>query len=318
MIGFGLRQLQIVLNHKADEVQHEFVAISDRLEKVGRLLLEEVAEDRERLKAEQGVLRARQALVADNINLWRQRARGVLQQRGGTTLRAYLEELNLLEDAEVRAAVQHTLYLMDAPPEELERLAAEQGRPEAKRTPVGRLIERGRTDYDLRGADPAARQRASVEFANRPGMAMDMEAIAEAESYAGDDDPIVRELAALTAIQLHRFRAMRMADLDVAHQAVQALAKIPNSGAIPALVEILETPRSGFVLAEGSTVESDNNRSRMVALLRLAEWHTAEAQAAIRARRFDRDSSIVRAAKRALELFPGDWDGTLKRPEPPA
>ncbi len=318
MIGFGLRQLQVVLHRKADEVQREFVAVSERLEKIGRLLLEVGGEERERLKAEQVQLRARQSLVADNVNLWRQRARQVLQQRGGTTLRAYLEELNLLEDAEVRPAVQHALYLMDAPPEELERLAEERARPEANRTPVGRLIERSRTEPELRGPDPAPRQRAAVEFANRPGMSMDLGAIAESESFVGDGDPIVRELAALMSIQLHRFRAMRMADLDVAHQAVQALAKIPNAGAIPVLAEVLETPRSGFVLVEGETVESDNDRSRMVALLRLAEWHTAEAQAAIRARRFDRDSSIVRAANRALELFPGDWDGTLKRPEPPA
>jgi len=316
VIGFGLRQLQAALNRKADEVQREFVAVSDRLEKIGRLLMEEAGEKHERLKAEQVELRSRQGVVAENVNLWRQRARDVLSQRGGTTLRAFLEELKLLEDVEVRAAVEHALYLMDAPPEELERLAAERGRPDAARTPVGRLIQCARTERDLRGPDPAPRLRAAVEFANRPGMALDQEAIAEAESFFSDDDPIVREVATLTAIQLYRFRAMRMADLDAAHAAVQALAKIPNPGAIPVLVEIAETPRTGFVMLDGNTVETENGRSRMVALLRLVEWHTAEARQAIRARRFDRDSNIVRAANRALELFPGEWDGTLQRPEP--
>jgi hypothetical protein len=54
----------------------------------------------------------------------------------------------------------------------------------------------------------------------------------------------------------------------------------------------------------------------MVALLRLVEWHTAEAQAALRGRKFDRDSAIVKAAAKALELFPGDWAGPLRTTGP--
>ena len=50
----------------------------------------------------------------------------------------------------------------------------------------------------------------------------------------------------------------------------------------------------------------------MVALIRLVEWHTPAAQSAVRALRFDRDSHLVRAAEKALEVFPGDWKGPLK------
>jgi hypothetical protein len=63
-------------------------------------------------------------------------------------------------------------------------------------------------------------------------------------------------------------------------------------------------------------VDADNGRSRLVALLRLVEWHTADAQAALRGRKFDRDPAIVRAAAKALELFPGDWSGPLKTTGP--
>jgi hypothetical protein len=50
----------------------------------------------------------------------------------------------------------------------------------------------------------------------------------------------------------------------------------------------------------------------MVALLRLVEWHTSEAQSALRGMRFDRDPHIVKTAEKALALFPGDWKGPLK------
>jgi hypothetical protein len=81
---------------------------------------------------------------------------------------------------------------------------------------------------------------------------------------------------------------------------------------IPILIEILENPQTGFVIEEGETIESNNDRSRMVALLRLVEWHTADAKAAIKGRQFDRDEHIVKASDRALELFPGVWSGPLK------
>jgi hypothetical protein len=51
----------------------------------------------------------------------------------------------------------------------------------------------------------------------------------------------------------------------------------------------------------------------MVALLRLVEWHTLEAQMTIRNMKFDQDPHIVKAADRALTLFPEPWAGTLPR-----
>ncbi len=58
MIGLGLRQLQDALNHKADVIQREFVAASDRLQALGKLMLEERGESREKLRKEQDELRA--------------------------------------------------------------------------------------------------------------------------------------------------------------------------------------------------------------------------------------------------------------------
>jgi hypothetical protein len=143
-------------------------------------------------------------------------------------------------------------------------------------------------------------------------MAQDDEALAEIEAAVEDSDPLVRELAILTTAQLHRFRALRVADLDIVHDSVQYLSRMTHSSVIPILVEILENPRTGFVIEEGETRESDNDRSRMVVLLRLVEWHTADAKVAVQGRQFDRDEHIVKASDRARELFPGPWSGPLK------
>jgi hypothetical protein len=164
----------------------------------------------------------------------------------------------------------------------------------------------------MRSSDVSIRQREAVAFANRPGIAQDDDVLRELDSVIDDEDPIVRELAILTIIQLQRFRAMRVADLDVAHDAVQYLAGLNHTAAIPVLIEVLENPRSGYIEENGNPVERDNNRSRMVALLRLVEWHTPEAQLAIQGRKFDKDPHIIRAAERALDLFPGAWEGPLK------
>lgn len=311
MIGLGLRQVQDALNRKADGIQREFVAASERLDEISRLMLELGEDERRTLRAEQAGLRERQQELADEINRWRERGRRVLTQPGQGSLRAYLNDLLALEDPIVTPAVKHALYLLDAPEEELARLAESPQRASAV-TPAGRLLTRARTEYDLRGADPAERLRAAVEFANRPGMAQDDDAIAEIEAALSDADPLVRETSALTAIQLHRFRALRVADLETAHRSTQRLAQIKSPAAIPVLIEILEKPRTGFVQGERGPEERDNARSRMVALLRLVEWHTGDAQKALRARQFDRDANIVRAAARALDLFPGEWTGPLK------
>jgi hypothetical protein len=310
VIGLGLRQVQDALNRKADDVQHEFVALSDRLDEISKHIMEVQGEDRAQLRAEQESLKAKQGDLAQEINTWRERARKVLQQRGETGLRAYLEELKTLGDTMVTFAVDHTLYAMDNPEEA--RAALEAGQASGPQTPASRLIQRARTEYDLRGADPAPRQRAAVEFANRPGMGQDDHPLDEFTAATQDPDPIVRELATMAAVHLLKFRAIRMADLDKAHEAVQRLVQVDHPTVVPALVEVMTSPRTGFVQATEGPQEATNERSRMAALLRLVEWHTAEAQSALRGMRFDRDQHLVKAAQKALEVFPGDWSGPLK------
>jgi hypothetical protein len=312
VIGLGLRLLQDALNGKADRIQHEFVQLSEELEDVGRKLLEADEADRPPLRERQKEIREKQMEVANNVNIWRERARNVIRQRGSGALRAYLEEIASLDDEQVQAAAKHALYLMDAPEEELAALA-EQASVKKVTTPAGRLIERARTEYDLRTGDPATRMRAAVEFANRSGVAQDDSILEEIEAAMDDPDPLVREITALTVVQLLKFRSLRLADLDASHEAVQRLAKVNHMVAIPVLIEVLNTPRTGFVVREGGSVEEDNGRSRMVALLRLVEWHTPDAQYALRGLQFDRDPHIVKAAKRALELFPDDWTGRLPK-----
>ncbi len=314
MFALGLRQVQDALDRKADEIQREFVALSQRLDDLGRRMLEAEGEERKKLREEQVALRQMQHALAEEVNLWRDRSRAVRHQPGEGALRRFLQELLELGEPGVEAAIKYALYLMDAPPEELERLSrAEESRE--PQTPAGRLIERARSEYDLRSGEPATRRQAAVEFSNRPGVAQDDAILAEIEAAMEDEDPIVREVAALTAIQLHRFRALRFADLDAAHKSVKRLAQFTHPEVIPVLVEILQSPRTGYLRQGDETVESDNHRSRMVALLRLVEWHTPEAKRALEARRFDRDPLIAKAAQRALELFPDPWTGPLQKGE---
>jgi len=132
------------------------------------------------------------------------------------------------------------------------------------------------------------------------------------EEGLNDPDPIVRELALLTTIQLHRFRALRMADLEKAHRSVQFLSRLKNPQVIPILIEVVEDQRSD---STGDTEgEFSNMKTRTVALLRLVEWHTQEAYTAVFQRQFDRESHISKAAKRAIELFPAPWTGVIKKP----
>jgi hypothetical protein len=310
VLGLGLRQVQDALNKKADEVQHEFVAVSDELEAVSRKILEVRGDDRPPLRAEQESLRAKQSQLADEVNLWRERARAVTHQRGESGLRAYMGELKTLGDPMVTFAAEQALEMLDAPEEALARFQAEQER--SPLTPAARLLQRARKEYDLRGSDGVPRQRAAVEFANRPGIAQDTKALEEMEAALADPDPLVRETAILTCIQIYRFRALRLAELDDAHEAIQRLAKLDHRAAVAPLIEVALQPRSGYLNGPSGMLEGDNSKSRMVALLRLVEWHTPDAQAAMQQLRFDRDSHIVRAAERSLELFPGEWKGPLK------
>jgi hypothetical protein len=312
VLGLGLRQVQDALNKKADEVQHEFVNVSDELDAVSRKIMEVRNEDRAPLRAEQESLRAKQAQLADEVNLWRERARAVNQQRGETGLRAYMEELKGLGDPVVTFSAQQALEMLDAPEEALARFQADQER--SPLTPAARLLQRARKEYDMRGTDAAPRQRAAVDFANRRGMGQDDKALEELEAGMSDGDPLVREVAILTCIQIYRFRALRLAELDDAHEAVQRLAKLEHRAAVSPLIDVVSQPRTGYLNGPEGMVEGDNSKSRMVALLRLVEWHTPDAQAAIQQLRFDRDSHVVKAAEKSLALFPGDWKGPLKGP----
>lgn len=314
MLGLGLRQLQEALNRKADEIQRGFLQLTEEMEKLNAELLELDGEARKGHLEQKRQLRDQQHEVAEEINRWRERARSVTQTRGGPSLKALLEELKGLGIEPVTEAAERVERILEAPDEALGELSYED-RPEEEQTAVGRLLERGRTEYDLRVGDPSARQRAASEFANRPGIAQDDQNLVEIEAALEDVDPLVRELATMTFIQLHRFRAMRFADLDLAHQSVQRLARLQSPQVVPILAEILQSDRSGFTRPQegDEPIESSNTRSRMVALLRLVEWHTPEARSAIRNVQFDKDGEISRASKHALEVFPEAWSGPLKR-----
>jgi hypothetical protein len=218
---------------------------------------------------------------------------------GEDKLRAYLGELLATGDEAVVAATQEVLFLINATEEQLAELAAKRQRAKAS-TPAGRLIERARAEFDLRGKDPAPRQRAAVEYANRPGLAQNDEALAELEAALGDPDPIVNEVVALTLIQVHRFRAIRLADLDIGYASTQRLIQITHPAAIPALIEIAQAHRTGFRREGEVVIESSNRPMREAAIFRLAAWNTPQALAAVNARRQDRDSYIVEVANRAL------------------
>ena len=308
----GLRDLQRAIDEKANAIQKKFVALSLEMEELGRNLLELRGDELEKGREEQAALRARQVELADEINLWRERARNVVRQKGDAGLRAHLDELLPLSDGVLKMVIEKTIRMMDAPEEELERLALEEeGLGDI--TPVDRLIERARTSYDLRGSDISVRQRAAVKFANRSGMAMDNQALSELEAAIDDSDPLVSEVVSLTLIQMYRFRALRIADLTTAHESAKKLANFDHYFVIPALIEILENPRTGFVTEGDKTMETDNSHSRMVALLKLVKWHTPDAKRALHMLKFDKDKQIVSTAARALELFPGEWKGSLDK-----
>ncbi len=311
VFALGLSDLQRAIDGKANEIQKEFVTLSRELEDINRNLLDLLGEELAQMREEQAALRERQAELAAEVNQWRERARDVIRQRSEETLKAYLNELLPLSEGALKKVIERTLRMIEAPEEELGRLALEE-KAQEDRTPVNRLIERVRTSYDLRGSESRARQRAAVEFSNRTGMVMDDDVISELDLAVKDSDPLVSELASLTLIQLHKFRALRFAELDSAHESVKQLAKINHLAVVPALIEVLENPRTGFVTRDSQVEETGNTHSRMVVLLKLVKWHTSDAQMAIRMRRFDLDGQIVSAAKRALELFPGDWTGPLE------
>ncbi len=309
MIDARLGPMHQALMRKADAVQREFATVSEALQALGRELVNTPRGETGPLREEQASQRQRQLALAGEINLWRERARGLLRQRDEPALQAFLVELTAAGDAGVSAAVA-TLRAADEfmreHPEEAQALLDRQRSGEVTSNPALRLLERARTEPDLRG-DPAIRQREASEFANRSGQAQNDDILAGLEPALVDPDPIVSDMAALALIQSHRFRAMRLSELDVAHISVRWLAQIKHRAAIPVLIEILETPRTGYVPGQGGLVEGSNRRSRLVALAALVEWRTHAAQHAIRARLIDRDPQMEAAAERALALFPGEW-----------
>ena len=299
--------MKAALERKASAVQHEFIQLSNQLDDLGREIADADEEEKKKIREQQQALRVEQQQIAEEVNLWRRRAREVTQQAGTSSLSSYLNDLLELDEELVTPAVQNTLTLMETPPDE--RGFTDEQPMLTQQTPVGRLLERARTEYDLRGSDPAIRMKEAIAFANRAGMAQDEDSMAEIVAAMDDPDPLVRELAIFTSIQLLRFRALRLADLEEAHAAVQQLTQIPHPAIVPVLIEIVEQPRVGYIQEGDESKQVDNNRSRMVALLKLVEWHTAEAQIALQKLKFDRDPHIVKAAQRALELFPERWNG---------
>ncbi len=306
-IGIGLRYVKEALERKASAVQQEFIQLSEQLDDLGHKIPDAEEEEKKTIREQQQVLRVEQQQIADNVNRWRTRARDVTQQSGTSSLKSYLNKLLELNEELVTPAVQNALTLMDTPPDE-------RGFPEeqpilSQQTPVGRLLERAKSEYDLRVSDPGIRMKEAIAFANRAGVAQDEDILVEIAAAMDDPDPLARELAIFTTIQLYRFRALRLADLEQAHTAVQLLTQIQHQAIVPVLIEILEQPRAGYIQEAGESKPTDNGRSRMVALLKLVEWHTAEAQLTLQKLKYDRDSHIVKAAQRALELFPEHWNG---------
>jgi hypothetical protein len=299
--------VKAALERKASAVQHEFIQLSDQLDDLGREIADADEEEKKKIREQQQALRVEQQQIAEEVNLWRRRAREVTQQAGTSSLRSYLNDLLEFDEDLVTPATQNTLTLMETPPDE--RGFTDEQPILTQQTPVGRLLERARTEYDLRVSDPAIRMKEAIAFANRAGMAQDEDSMAEIVAAMDDPDPLVRELAIFTSIQLLRFRALRLADLGEAHAAVQQLTQIPHPAIVSVLIEIVEQPRVGYIQEGDESTQADNSRSRMVALLKLVEWHTAEAQLALQKLKFDRDPHIVKAAQRALELFPERWNG---------
>ncbi|MBL8058969.1 MAG: hypothetical protein JNK29_19845 [Anaerolineales bacterium] len=309
MFSQAARRLQDALNQKADQIQREFVAISEDLKAISRRLREVSESERTALLAEQTSLHERQAALAAAINTWRDQARAIQRQPGEAALRTLLSDLQAAEDEAVQAAAGRALLILDAPEAELARLAAEAQPAQVTTTAATRLIQRARTEFDLRGVDPRARRAAAVEFANRASVLRDEAVLAELEAARADQDPLVREVAVQTIIQILRLRAMRLAELEDAYTAVQRLRQIDDPAVVPVFIEVLSQPRQGFVLEEAGPREADNHRMRRAALGGLVEWHTPAAQQAVRACHYDRNPEVVKLAALALELYPGEWTG---------
>jgi hypothetical protein len=308
LVILELRELAMVLDRKVTALQKEFTSLADQLAVLRRKWTEEEESERPRIVKEQEALKEKQLLLAEQVNVWRDRLRAIENPSGEKAILNALEEFLGCGDAEVVKAVQRAKELFAMDPEEKAALF-NKAAAATSNTPVGRLVQRAQTSYDLRNGGPAVRQEVAVEFSNRSGVAQDDEIISELEIAMQDSDPIVSDVAMRTMVQIFRFRAVRAAELDTGHAAVQKLVKIQNPIVIPVLIEIMKNPRQGYIVVDGNLQEGSNDNTRLLALIALVEFRTKEAQDAIRMRRYDRDPNIVNAAERALQAFPGDWSG---------
>jgi hypothetical protein len=309
LVILELRDLAQILELKVNSVQREFTAVADRLSALRRKWSEVEEPERPGIVKEQETLKEKQILLAEQVNVWRDRLRSIENSSGEQALAKALEDLLTCGDSDVVAGVENAKRLMAMDPEEKASLFRKTAAAVAN-TPVGRLMERARTSYDLRNGGPVVRQETAVEFSNRSGIAQDDSVLTDLEEAMQNPDPIISDLAVRSLIQVLRFRTVRAAELDAVHQAVQKLAKIKNPLVIPVLIEIMRTPRQGYIYVNGNLQEGSNDASRMLALITLVDWRTREAQDAIRARSFDRNSEIVNAVEKALQAFPGEWNGT--------
>jgi hypothetical protein len=308
LVILELRELSSVLESKVNAIQREFTQIGDRLAALRRKWSEVEEDERPKIVKEQETLKQKQLLMAEQVNIWRDRIRAIETPSGEQAMLAALEELLGCGDSQVVEAVKRAKELLAMDPEKKAELFS-QAAASVSNTPVGRLVQRARTNYDLRNGGPIVRQQAAVEFANRSGVAQDDSILPELESAVASSDPVVADVATRTLVQILRFRAVRAAELDTAQKAVMKLVKIQDPLVVPVLIEILKNPRQGYLLVDGNLQEGSNGASRLQALIALVEWRTKEAQDAIRTRQFDKDPNIVNAAERALEAFPGEWSG---------
>jgi hypothetical protein len=308
LVILELRELAIVLDRKAAAIQREFTSIADNLAILRRKWVEEEETERPRIVKEQEALKDKQMLLADQVNVWRDRIRAIENPSGEKAMLTALEELLGCGDVEVVEAVKRAKQIMAMDPEEKAALFNKAAAATAN-TPVGRLVQRAQTSYDLRSGGARVRQETAVEFSNRSGMSQDESIIADLEAALEDPDPVVSDVAIRTLVQILRFRAVRAAELDTGQAAVQKLVKIQNPVVIPVLIEILKNPRQGYLLVDGNLQEGSNGPARLLALIALVEFRTKEAQDVIRMRRFDKDPNIANAAERALEAFPGERSG---------
>ena len=122
MLGLGRRQRGP--QQKADEIQHEFVAISDELEVVGRKLLEVPNEEIDHRSRRAGVPAPSRRSSPTRSTSGASGPRRHLQ-RGEAGLRKYMAELKELGDQVVNFAADQAIESLDAP-EEAARMQADQ------------------------------------------------------------------------------------------------------------------------------------------------------------------------------------------------